>query len=81
MRSLGFTHAWCVVERVTRKDELRLTANAEVLVDPEFYFAGKRPPVLRDYFDPRIAKPLKVKRMDCIVEVEIKVSSAVATAE
>ena len=81
LRSAGFTHAWCVVELVTRKDELRLTANAQVLADPEFYFAGKRPPVLRDYFDPRIAKPLKVKRMDCIVEVEIKVSSSVATAE
>ena len=81
LRSAGFTHAWCVVELVTRKDDLRLTANPEVLADPEFYFAAKRPPVLRDYFDPRIAKQLKVKRMDCIVEIEIKVSSSIATAE
>ena len=81
LRSAGFTHAWCVVELVTRKDELRLTGTAEVLADPEFYFAAKRPPVLRDYFDPRIAKRLKVKRMDCLVEVEIKVRSCVATAD
>ena len=81
LRSAGFTHAWCVVELVTRKDDLRLTANAEVMADPEFYFAAKRPPVLRDYFDPRIAKRLKVKRMNCIVEIEIKISSSIATSE
>ena len=80
LRSAGLTHAWCVVEVVTRKDELRLTATDEVAADPEFYFAAKRPPILRDYFDPRIAKRLKVKRMDCIVEVEIKIRSSVATA-
>ena len=81
LRSAGFTHAWCVVELVTRKDELRLTATADVMADPEFYFAAGRPPVLRDYFDPRIAKRLKVKRMDCIVEVEIKVRSSVVTTD
>ena len=80
LRSAGITHAWCVIELVTRKDELRLTATQEVAADPEFYFAAKRPPVLRDYFDPQIAKRLKVKRMDCIVEVEIKVRSSIATA-
>ncbi len=80
LRSAGFTHAWCVVEHVTRKDELRLTATAEVMGDPEFYFAAKRPPILRDFFDPQIAKRLLVKRMDTIVEVEIKVSSSIITA-
>ncbi len=80
LRSAGFTHAWCVVEVVTRKDELRLTATSEVMADPEFYFAAQRPPILRDYFDPKIAKGLRVKRMDCIVEVEIKVRSSVAIA-
>lgn len=79
LRSAGFTHAWCVVESVTRKDELRLTATEDVMADPEFYFAAKRPPILRDYFNPQIAKALKVKRMDCVVEVEIKVRSSTAT--
>ncbi len=80
LRRAGFAHAWCVVEQVTRKDELRLTATSQVSDDPEFYFAAKRPPILRDYFDPRIAKRLKAKCMDCIVEVEIKVRSSIATA-
>lgn len=79
LRSAGFTHAWCVVEVVTRKDDLRLTATADVMADPEFYFAAKRPPILRDYFNPQIAKQLDVKPMDCVVEVEIKVRSSTAT--
>jgi hypothetical protein len=79
LRSAGITHAWCVVEEVTRKDELRLTASEEVAGDPEFYFAAKRPPVLKDFFDPRLAKQLVTKRVECTVEVEITVRATSAT--
>lgn len=79
LRSAGFTHAWSVVEHVTRKDELRLSATEEVLNDPEFYFAAKRPPILRDFFDPRIAEQVLAKRIDCLVEVEINVRSTTIT--
>ncbi len=79
LRSAGFTHGWCVVETVTRKDELKLTATDEVAEDPEFYFAAKRPPILRDFFDPRLAKALQVREMETQVEVEIKVRSSTAT--
>ncbi|HYD24561.1 MAG TPA: hypothetical protein VEB68_07170 [Croceibacterium sp.] len=80
LRSAGITHAWCVVEHVTRKDELRLTANETVAEDPEFYFAAWRPPILRDFFDPRIARPLLTRPMECAIEVEIKVRSSSSTA-
>jgi hypothetical protein len=79
LRSAGFTHAWCVVEHVTRKDELRLTANGQVADDPEFYFASKRPPILRDFFDDRLARQFVTKRVECSVEVEIKVRSTSST--
>lgn len=79
LRSLGFTHAYCIVEDVTRKDELKLTANDEVAEDPEFYFASRRPPLLKDFFDPRLAKILPVKPMENQVEVELKVRSVTAT--
>lgn len=76
LRSAGFTHAWCVVETVTRKDELRLTADEDVLADPEFYFARRRPPLLKDYFDPRIARHFRARRSEFTVEVEITVRSS-----
>lgn len=79
LRGAGFTHAWCVVEHVTRKDELQLSATEEVLADPAFYFAAKRPPILRDFFDPRIAEQVLAKRIDCLVEIEIKVRSTTST--
>lgn len=79
LRAAGFTHGWCVVETVTRKDELKLTATDEVAEDPEFYFAAKRPPILRDFFDPRISKPLRVREMESQIEVEIKIRSSTAT--
>lgn len=79
LRQAGFTHAWCVIEHVTRKDDLRLTATGEVRDDPEFYFAAKRPPILRDFFDERIAERMIAKRADCLVEVEIKVRSTSST--
>ena len=80
LRGAGITHAWCVIEHVTRKDELRLSATEDVLSDPEFYFAAKRPPIMRDYFHSQIAKHLTAKRMECVIEVEIKVRSSTATA-
>lgn len=79
LRRLGFTHAFCIVEDVTRKDELKLTADDEVAADPEFYFASKRPPLLKDFFDPRLSKRLTVMPMENLVEVEVKVRSSTAT--
>lgn len=79
LRSLGFSHAYCIVEEVTRKDELKLTAGEDIVADPEFYFAARRPPLLRDYFDPRLAKPLTVLPMENQVEVELKIRSQTAT--
>ena len=79
LRSLGITHAFCILEDVTRKDELKLTCEEDVGEDPEFYFASRRPPLLKDFFDPRLARALAVLPMENQVEVEIKVRSATAT--
>lgn len=79
LRSFGFTHAYCVVEDVTRKDELKMTVDEDVAEDPEFYFASRRPPLLKDFFDSRLAKPLAVLPIETQIEVEIKVRSGSAT--
>lgn len=79
LRSMGATHAYCVVEDVTRKDELRLVGSARVGADPEFFFAARRPPLLKDYFDPALTKRLAVRQILTEIEVEVTVSSALAT--
>ena len=78
--SRGFTHAYCVVEDVTRKDELKLTVDADVAGDPEYYFASKRPPLLRDFLNPQLTRRLAVLPMENHVEVELKVRSSTATS-
>lgn len=79
LRRAGITHAPCIIEEVTRKDELRVGGDEEVNADPEFYFAAPRPPLLKDFFDPRFAKLLAVRAIETTVEVEIKVRSGTAT--
>jgi hypothetical protein len=73
LRELGITHAPCIIQEVTRRDELAVAAGSTVNRTPFFYFGKKRPPLLKDFFDPRIRKILPVRRMRRVVEVEIEV--------
>lgn len=73
LRSAGITHAPAVVQTVTRRDELQLVASAVVVDEPAFFFASKRPPLLKDFFDPKIARVLPVKRMEKMIEVSFEI--------
>ena len=72
----GITHAPAVVQTVTRKDELRIAASDDVCEDPEFYFRAARPPLLRDFLDPRLGKHLRVRPMQTSIEIEFKTRSS-----
>jgi hypothetical protein len=73
MRAAGVTHAPCLVQTVTRLDELRVAASDKVSSDPAFYFRSKRPPIFKDFFDPRLAKRFALRPQRRIVEVEVVV--------
>ena len=73
MRAMGITHAPCIVQTVTRRDELEVAVKSVVADDPAFYFGSGRPPVLKDFFDPRIAKTFKVHKMLKMIEVSFSV--------
>lgn len=70
MRAAGITHAPCLVQTVTRKDELRIAASDKVSSDPEFFFRSRRPPLLKDFFDPRLARRFQLRPHRTVVEVE-----------
>jgi hypothetical protein len=74
LRDLGITHAPCIVQTVTRRDELKIVAARAVTEDPAFYFAAARPPLLKDFFDPKIRKVLRVKEICSMVEVSFEVN-------
>jgi len=58
---------------VTRRDELNLVASRAVIEEPAFYFKTARPPLLKDFFDPRIRKVLRVPTILRAVEVSFEV--------
>ncbi len=73
LRAAGITHAPCIIQTVTRRDELDISADPEVAKSPGYYFNAPRPPLLKDYFDPKIRKVLPIKKMIRMVEVNFDV--------
>ena len=73
MRALGITHAPCIIRTVRRRDELEIGAARKVVADPDFYFASARPPLLKDFFDPKIRKVHQIYKTVKMIEVEFEV--------
>jgi hypothetical protein len=73
LRMAGYTHAPCVIQTVTRRDELEVAAAQAVVDDPAFYFRARRPPLLKDFFDDKIRTVLRVKRMEKLIEVSFEI--------
>ncbi len=73
LRALGLTHAPCVIQTVTRVDELHVAAASRVAEDAEFYFESARPPLLKDFFDPKIRKVLPIRNQTHMVEVSLEI--------
>jgi hypothetical protein len=73
LRSLGITHAPCIIQTAANRDELKLAATSKVADDLEFYFESARPPLLKDFFDPNIRKVHKVYKTLKMIEIEFEV--------
>ena len=70
---LGVTHAPCVVQTVTSRDELDLVGKPIVVNDPGYFFNGPRPPLLKDFLDPKIRKIFPVKKVSRVIEIAFEV--------
>ena len=70
---MGITHAPCIVRTVTRRDEFNLLASADAAADPSFFFRAARPPLLKDFFDPKIRKIVKVPQLMRLLEINVEV--------
>jgi hypothetical protein len=74
LMELGITHAPCLVQTVTRRDELDLVAHRNIQDTPAFYFKAARPPLLRDFLDPKLRKVHRVPRMQRMIDVTFDVT-------
>ena len=62
LRDIGIRKAPCVIQDVTRREELPVVASSEVVAHPERYTEAPRPPMLKDYFDERLRQIMQVPR-------------------
>ena len=73
LRALGLTHAPCIVQTATCVDELALAAKSRVAERAQFYFESARPPLLRDFFDPKLRRLLPLRPRTRHIELSFEV--------
>jgi len=62
LRKRGVTHAPCIVQHVSSRDQLEVVAGAAIGRDPDVYLKHQRPAMLKDYFDARLHKVMPARR-------------------
>ena len=73
LRAQGITHAPCIIQTVTRRDELDMIAYSTVAKSPGYYFNAPRPPLLKDFFDCKIRKILPIKKRLKAIEISFDI--------
>lgn len=73
LRTLGITHMPCVIQTATHIDEVQLTVNRRVAADAGFYLESVRPPLLKDFFDPRLRKVMPTRKRVRQIEVDFEI--------
>ena len=73
LRSLGITHAPCLIQNITRPEKLELIGTADVQVRSELFLKHPRPPVLKDYFDDELRMLVHVPRKHRQIRIAVQV--------
>jgi hypothetical protein len=80
LREMGVTHVPCIIEHVSSEEELEVVVSSEVRDRPDLYLKHPRPPMLRDYFNPRLRKVMLVHRQLRQITVKFEVEEGFAPA-
>jgi hypothetical protein len=75
LRDLGITHVPCVIQKATTPGELTGVAAGSLRKRPDFYLKEPRPPVLKDYFEPRLRQVLRLRPINRHVKVRFTVET------
>ena len=62
LRKMGLRYVPCIVQHVSSREEMELVASSDVRHNPDLFLTHPRPPMLKDYFDPRLHKIMYVAR-------------------
>jgi hypothetical protein len=75
LRERGITHAPCVIQVCVHVDELAEAAGSAIANHVDLYFRGPRPPLLRDYLEPRLARTYPTRRVRKEIRVTFQIDS------
>lgn len=75
LRERGIRHVPCVVQSLSRREELELAASIDVQQRPDLYLRAKRPPMLKDYFDPALRMIVPVARKHRLIKVSFGIET------
>ena len=62
LRRMGITHVPCIIQHCSNREELAVVACSQVRHDLSLYLKHARPPMVRDYIDPRLHDIITVRR-------------------
>ena len=62
LRGMGYTHVPCIIQHVSNREELDATASGDLRRHPDTYLSQARPPMFKDYFDPKLHRIVPVPR-------------------
>lgn len=69
LRDMGIAQVPCLIQHVSRREELEILIQGEVSQKPEIYLKAPRPPLLKDYFDFELRKTVQVARKERLVKL------------
>jgi hypothetical protein len=73
LRNHGLTRAPCIIQHVSRREELEYVGSPDLQEHPDSYLRASRPPLLKDYFDPMLRQVLMVPRRSRQVKISFGV--------
>jgi hypothetical protein len=76
LRELGISHVPCIVQKPATRQQFDGVAVGSLRKRPDFYFKEIRPPVLKDYFDPRLRQVLRLRPTERRIKVKFTIESA-----
>jgi len=80
LRDLGHSHAPCIIQHVYSREELNVIASTAVAERPDAFVGLRRPPMLKDYFNPKLRKIVPVIRRLRQVTVKFQVDESYVPA-
>jgi hypothetical protein len=72
LRAAGHQRVPCLIQNVTRPEELQVIASSDLAQRPDLYLTSPRPPLLKDYFDERLHIKMQAPRVGRQIQVAVQ---------